>query len=167
MQEKSSIPLSQFCSMIKTPIQNNNNPVSPKKHQNRESDTTTLKSPKQKNIPMSSKKHFKENKQSDTNWLLHKLVLKSPNQKNVIFEEFDSDVDMHVEKSSNKATENYKSPIIKRKLTNADKSIGNTIVQGNFFRMFNFKIKVFTFYKQDGIKEKNIEGKLTKTENSK
>ena len=131
MQEKSSIPLSQFCSMIKTPIQNNNNPVSPKKHQNRESDTTTLKSPKQKNIPMSSKKH--QNKQYDTNRLLHKSVSKSPNQKNVIFEEFDSDVDMHVEKSSNKATENYKSPIIKRKLTNADKSVGNTIVLGNFF----------------------------------
>lgn len=124
--------------MINTSVQNSENLdkvsralMSP--NQDMQSDTSILKSPRQKNVSMSSKK--RQDKQSDTSRPLRESVSKSPKNNNVVSEEFDSGVDIHIEKKiPRKTNEICKSPVVERNLKNDDKLIASTISQeGNFF----------------------------------
>ena len=145
VQEKSNVTISQFCSMINTSICNNEDRVSrvisPKKNQEKPSDTSMLKSPKQKNISMSSKKK----RQNDTSKPLHESVSMSPKKKKTVPEQSDSDIDIQIQiqkKNPNlkKTNQSFKSPIIKSKLKNAGKSITSDIhEEGNFFIIIVFK----------------------------
>ena len=71
-------------------------------------------------VAMSSKKHT--HKQSETSRL--KVVSKSFKNKKSVSEHFDSDVDMHIEKSPS-----CESSIVKKMSKNANTSIGSSIYE--------------------------------------
>lgn len=97
---------------------------------------------------MSAKKS--EDKQSETSML--KVASKSPQKKNPVSEQFDSDVDIHIEKRPTKTNKSCRSPIFERKLTNANKVIESPIYQGNLLDsktvLLIFKMSTCSFLKK-------------------
>lgn len=89
--------------MINTSIQNNDN------------------SNKMSRVLISPKKH--QDNQSDTSELV--LKLKRQKKKSAMSEKIDSHIDIGIEKSPRKTSKNFESPIVKTESTNNDKSIAN------------------------------------------
>lgn len=87
-------------------------------------------------VSMSSKKRPGPDKQSETSKL--KIVSKSRKNKNAVSEQFDSDVDIHIEKSEEKANRSCRSLIVERKSMNSDKSIGSPIFKGTIIIVLRF-----------------------------